>query len=211
MQLAFSRDELLSEHDYHRPHLIRDRAFHGGFDANDGYVSPRSKLRTNAIRNWGRALRARGGELHPIDFELNHVKPYPNAAQSRHLFAAGNNDLLWNFLTGFGRAEARGRDLIAALEVPDFDAILTEDCRDWALGTWAMDSSRPMHSTRVAHPPGRSEPTTKCGTWFAILRWAKPRIRFRRDRRPAQNTYRPDGFRRSPKPLNASFASSWDS
>ena len=83
MQLAYSRDELLSEPAYHTPHVIRDQAFHGGFDRDGRYLPPRSKHRPKAISSWSRALRSRGGGLLSIDFAPRDVPPYPNPAQSR--------------------------------------------------------------------------------------------------------------------------------
>ena len=133
MQLAYSRDELLSDHRYQRPHVVRDRAFHGGFDAEGRYVSPRSKRRLEGIRNWGRALRMRGGELQSIDFDPAEVAPYPNEPQLRHLIRTGHDEHFWDLLTDVGRAEARGA-VLAALQVPDFREVLADDTREWALG-----------------------------------------------------------------------------
>ena len=133
MQLAYSRDELLSEHAYQAPHVVQDRAFHGGFDADGRYLSPRSKRRLGAVRSWGRALRDRGGELHSIEFDPSEVPPYPNQDQHRHLIRTGHDDLLWDALTQVGRAEAQGRALLT-LRVPDFGEVLSDDTSEWLLG-----------------------------------------------------------------------------
>ena len=133
MQLAFSRDELLSEHAYHRPHVIRGRAFHGGFDADGRYLSPRSKRRIEAIHGWSRALRVRGGEPHAIDFDPLEGDRYPNPAQLGHLLRTGHDDVFWDLLTQVGRAEAQGRALLA-LQPPDFAKALADDTREWAVG-----------------------------------------------------------------------------
>ncbi len=133
MQLAFSRDELLSECAYHRPHVVEDVALHGGFDADDHYVSPRSKRRLEAIRGWSRALRDRGGEPHPIDFDAREGDPFLSDAQWRHLIRNGHDDVLWNALTDIGRGEARGR-ILMELPVPDMQELVSDDIGDRALG-----------------------------------------------------------------------------
>ena len=57
MQLVFSREELLSDHDYARPHAIDGQRLHGGYDTEGNYIPPRSLGRSRAIANWTESLR----------------------------------------------------------------------------------------------------------------------------------------------------------
>ncbi len=132
-QLRFSTAELLSDHDYARPHLIGEQRLHGGFDADGGYVPPRSKGRRLAIDNWTAALRERGGDLLDADSSLLTGPRVPNPAQQRLLIASGVTRPFWNGLTITGKIEGRGR-MIADIPFPDFEAIVEEDIGGMALG-----------------------------------------------------------------------------
>lgn len=48
-RLRYSRDEIMSSHDYVRPHEEAGYRLHGGFTADGVYVSPRTKLRWPAV------------------------------------------------------------------------------------------------------------------------------------------------------------------
>ena len=50
--------------------------------------------------------------------------------------------MLWNFLTQTGRAEALGRDLIAALEVPDFQIARVPRVVDFLFRPYVRDAVR---------------------------------------------------------------------
>lgn len=89
MQLEFSRDEILSEQGGLKAHVVGGRTFHGGIDAIGSYVSPRTGHRSSAIRNWGRALRERGGELQPVVKHRSDGIRYPNHTQYRDLLSNG--------------------------------------------------------------------------------------------------------------------------
>lgn len=133
MQLEFSRDEILSEQEGLKAHVVGGRTFHGGIDAIGSYVSPRTGHRSSAIRNWGRALRERGGELQPVVKHRSDGIRYPNHTQYRYLLSNGLDEFIWNLFTTAGSSEARGR-MLAEMAVPDFRPILEEDPETWALG-----------------------------------------------------------------------------
>ena len=133
MQLTYSSDELLSEHQYHAPHVVAGRAFHGGFDSRGHYRSPRTRKRTAAARTWSRTLRDRGGVLPPTGSHLYPEKRHPNPAQTRFLLAEGYDKAYWNTLTDISRAEARG-GVLREISAPDFREILENDPETWALG-----------------------------------------------------------------------------
>ena len=59
MKLVRTEEELMREHDYARPHVEAGHRLHGGFDEEGKYVSPRTAVRWDAVRDWGNALRER--------------------------------------------------------------------------------------------------------------------------------------------------------
>ena len=133
MQLVFTEQELLAEHDYARLHQAGGRRMHGGFDADGGYHPPRSLHRNRAIRNWAEALRARGGDLLDANSSLLAGPRVPNVAQQCLLIREGLGRTFWNGLTITGKIEARGR-FIAEMDFPDLQEIIKEDISEMALG-----------------------------------------------------------------------------
>jgi hypothetical protein len=132
-KLIYSREELLAEHSYARPHEAAGRKLHGGFSAEGTYVSPRTLHREGAIEAWREALLARGGSLLSCDLSLLPSPLYPNAAQQRILLQAGLGQNLWNSLSITGAIEGNGR-LLIDLVPPRFDKIIKEDISETAIG-----------------------------------------------------------------------------
>ena len=133
MQLRFSRDELMAEHDYAKLHMVNGHRLHGGFDADGNYLSPRTKIRPKAVRNWTEALRARGGELLDADSSLLSGPRVPNYEQQCMLIRNGLSQVLWNGLTITGKIEGRGRGL-ATMPLPPLQPLIAEDISDMAIG-----------------------------------------------------------------------------
>ena len=52
LQLEYSADELLSSHRVEEPLVLNGVRCHGGYLADGSYVSPRTKVRADAIRSW---------------------------------------------------------------------------------------------------------------------------------------------------------------
>ena len=132
-QLRFSESELLSDHDFATPHRIGDQRLHGGFDAEGGYLPPRSKGRRKAIDNWTAALRERGGDLLEADSSLLTGPRVPNYAQQCLLIENGVTRPFWNGLTITGKIEGRGR-MIAQIPLPDLQSLIVEDISDMSIG-----------------------------------------------------------------------------
>lgn len=132
-QLQYSQDELMSDVDYARPHVIGGRRMHGGFDTDGRYVPPRSKGRSEALDAWTRALRARGGELFAADASLLTGVRMPNVEQQRLLLRHGLGQTFWNGLTTTGKIEGRGR-VLAEMKFPDLQKIIVEDISEMAIG-----------------------------------------------------------------------------
>lgn len=133
MQLQYSKDELLSEHDYAEPHVINGRRLHGGFDSNGDYIPPRSKLRPQAIANWTRQLQKHGGDLLDADSSLLTGVRFPNTDQQKFLIQHHLGQTFWNSLTITGKIEARGK-MLAEVPFPNLQDFIVEDISDMAIG-----------------------------------------------------------------------------
>jgi hypothetical protein len=132
-KLSYTRDELLANHDFARPHVEAEYRLHGGFDGNGTYVSPRTLHRTAAIGAWSDAVKARGYPLVDSSQQLLKREHYPNRAQQNFLLELGLGQSLWNSLSVTGVVEARGRAL-AQNAAPDFQRIIVEDISQTATG-----------------------------------------------------------------------------
>lgn len=132
-QLVFTREELLSDHDYRSEHVIEGQRLHGGFDADGAYVPPRSRIRPVAIANWTAALRLRGGDLLDADATLLSGPRVPNVAQQNLLISEGLGQTFWNALTITGKIEGRGR-MIAEMPFPHLQTLIVEDISEMAIG-----------------------------------------------------------------------------
>ncbi len=133
MKLVRTEEELMREHDYARPHVEAGHRLHGGFDEEGKYVSPRTAVRWEAVRDWGDALRQRGGDLLPAGVSLLAGPRFPSYEQQKLFLREGIGQTLWNNLTITGVIEARGR-LLAEIEAPDFGKIVEEDVSTMAVG-----------------------------------------------------------------------------
>jgi hypothetical protein len=133
-QLVYTEREIMSDHDYARPHEAMGHRLHGGFDAEGNYISPRTLVRNPAVEAWTEALRARGGDVLYVDPELEEpADRYPSEAQMKLLLKRGVDQVFWNSLTTTGLLEARGR-FIVDREFPDLQKIIVEDISEMAIG-----------------------------------------------------------------------------
>ena len=131
--LEFSRDELMSSHDYAAPHVVGGRTLHGGLLADGSYMPPRALGRVAALDACESALRARGGRPFPASSDLLGGVRLPNAAQRIVLLRNGITDEFWNMLTVIGKIEARGA-FIGLFPVPDLGEYIVEDTSTMAIG-----------------------------------------------------------------------------
>ncbi|MCH2337852.1 MAG: hypothetical protein MK316_11380 [Pseudomonadales bacterium] len=132
-KLLFSRDELMTDHDFASEHVVQGQVLHGGFNSAGDYLPPRSEIRGVAIANWTDALRARGGDLLDADASLLSGPRVPNPEQQRLLIREGLGRTFWNGLTITGKIEGRGR-MIAEIPFPDMQELVVEDIGEMAIG-----------------------------------------------------------------------------
>ncbi|HEX2591476.1 MAG TPA: hypothetical protein VHL34_08265 [Rhizomicrobium sp.] len=132
-KLNYTREEILADHPYARPHEEAGYRLHGGFDAAGTYVSPRTLNRWPAVEAWQAQLQARGLPVIDASRKLLKRGPYPTADQQKFLLGKGFGETLWNSLTITGVIEARGAMLAQAV-APNFQDIIVEDIADTCLG-----------------------------------------------------------------------------
>ena len=133
MQLNFTKEELLEEHEYDTLHLIGEQRLHGGFAGDGSYISPRTKVRSEAIKNWTAALQESGGDLLDADSSLLIGPRVPNYEQQCLLIKNGLGQVFWNILTVTGKIEGRGR-FLATTPFPPLQMLVVEDISDMAIG-----------------------------------------------------------------------------
>jgi hypothetical protein len=165
-RLRYTRQELMQNHHYARPHEAAGYALHGGFLADGSYASPRTLHRWPAVKAWGEALKARGWPLIDATGDLLKHGSYPNEAQETLLLKAGLGQTLWNSLTVTGVIEARGQAL-CNLPAPDLQKLVVEPIADTGLGHLgqglfyahgADEGGDPADMSRGAHD----------AMWFAV-------------------------------------------
>ena len=132
-KLLYSREEILANHPYARPHVEAGYRLHGGFDESGKYISPRTLNRWPAIEAWGEALKGQGHALLDGSQSLLSREHYPNRAQQNLLLELGLGQSLWDSLSVTGVIEARGRRL-AENPAPEFQDIIVEDISQTATG-----------------------------------------------------------------------------
>lgn len=130
---SFTREELLSNHAFARPHEAAGRRLHGGLDAQGRYLPPRTQVREPAVRAWEQRLVERGGELLRADLSLLPAPLFPNFEQQKCLLAHGLGQTLWNTLTITGVIEARGK-ILAEFPAPEFADVVEDDLSETATG-----------------------------------------------------------------------------
>ena len=116
LQLVWTEDELLADHDIAEPLVAGGVRCHGGFDADGEYVSPRTRNRVPAIEAWQQSHRAEfGTEILDAPLEL-WPEVFPNVAQSKYLLREGVREPTISALTRIGTVEGFG-SMIRSVQV----------------------------------------------------------------------------------------------
>ena len=108
MKLTYTREEIEAEHEYATPHIECGVKLHGGFSEDGTYVSPRTRNRWQAIKNWQQHLKDRGAEIVEATGDLLTEPNFPNIAQQVWLLKNGIEQGFWNSLTCRGWRRRRG-------------------------------------------------------------------------------------------------------
>jgi hypothetical protein len=125
VQLTWTEPELLAGHDVVEPLVAGGVRCHGGFDANGDYVSPRTRNRAPAIRDWQQSHREQfGTEILDAPLEL-WPEVFPNVAQSKYLLREGVREPTISSLTRIGTVEGFG-SMIRAVKVDQLQSHFDE-------------------------------------------------------------------------------------
>ncbi|MEO8811610.1 MAG: hypothetical protein ABI376_01695 [Caulobacteraceae bacterium] len=164
--LRYSRESLMRDHPFARPHEAAGRRLHGGLMEDGAYVSPRTLVRWPAVRAWGEALVARGWPLIDASAALLQRPGWPTFEQHKLLLEEGFGQTLWNSLTVTGIIEGRGQGL-CRLDPPDLDAAIEDDISETATGHLA-EGLLYAHGADEGGDPARPGEGGHDTMWFAV-------------------------------------------
>lgn len=162
-QLSFERRELLADHPYVEPLVVGDVKCHGGFNADGGYVSPRTLGRVPALQAWQANHRATfGTDLLDAPVET-WPGMYPNLDQARLLLRAGAREPIIATLTRIGTVEGFGA-MIRFLAPADMQPFFDEDIT----GTATDHLGRGLVEAHARDEAGWGEQAGHDRMWFAV-------------------------------------------
>ena len=97
--MIYTIEEILSEHEYESPNRMAGYLLHGGLDSEGNYISPRTKIRWQAVNEWTEVRNSRGYELLDSSVEILAHDNFPTMEQAKLLLNEGEGQFLWNSLT----------------------------------------------------------------------------------------------------------------
>jgi len=164
-KLVYSREELMADHEYARPHKEVGYLLHGGFDAEGTYQSPKTLNRWPAIHAWQASLTKKGWDLVEATGALLKRGNFPNREQQKLLIKNGFGESFWNSLTVTGIIEARGQ-ILCTLDAPDFQSIIVDDISETATGHLHKGLLY-AHGADEGGDPAKPEYGAHDAMWFA--------------------------------------------
>jgi len=123
MRLDYTYEELMADPPYAARLRRESVLFHGGLDANDRYLPPRSRYRTEAIANWSARLAGEGHPTGVITLEQVERAFFPNVGQAKLLLRHGARGAMTRILTLIGITEGFGNDgikIMPQLDLPSY-------------------------------------------------------------------------------------------
>ena len=132
-ELVYSREQLLTDHPYARPHEEIGYALHGGYLEDGSYHSPKCLFREPAVNAWQEQLTARDWPLIDASQEMLKRATFPNLDQMVLLLKHGMGAPFWNGLTITGVTEARGKAL-CEFDPPNWQDVIVEDISETCTG-----------------------------------------------------------------------------
>jgi hypothetical protein len=162
LQVKWSEAELLADDDVAEPLIAGGVRCHGGFAADDAYVSPRTKHRVPATKAWQRSHREEfGTEILDAPIEL-WPEVFPNVAQTKYLLRAGVPDPTISALTRIGTVEGFG-SMIRAVNVENMQKHFVESID----GTAIAHLQRGLFEAHARDEAGWEEEAGHKQMWFA--------------------------------------------
>jgi hypothetical protein len=131
-RLNFSAEEILANVPVREALIVKGVTWHGGFDADGNYCSPRTAYRVPAIKVWQQQhLETSGTALFEIPADT--VSPQvPNVAQVKYLLRSGVREPMVRWLSEIAIVEGFGA-MIRELPVPPLASFIREDTAGTAL------------------------------------------------------------------------------
>ncbi len=166
MRLKYTREEIMAENDYARPHEAAGYRLHGGFDEAGRYVTPRTKYRWEAVRNWQKQLTQAKRPLLDASRNLLEADSYPNEEQHAFLISQGEGQTFWDSLTITGIIEARGQALVD-FPAPDMQKVIEDDISATAVGH-LRKGLLVAHGMDEGGDPAHPEIGAHDRMWFAV-------------------------------------------
>lgn len=134
MQLQYTREELMAEHEFATRITHDGTLFHGGLDAEGSYLQPRARGRVPAIAAWIAQLEAQGHSATVLDPQTFTADFFPNTEQACLLLRHGARNAMTRILTLIGIVEGFGNDGIRAMPKPELQPFFTESLEGTCLG-----------------------------------------------------------------------------
>jgi hypothetical protein len=162
LQVDYAQRELLESHPVAEPLIAGGVRCHGGFDADGSYISPRTKNRWPAIRDW-QAQRTEQFGTPLLDIALDTWPgAYPTVDQAKYLLREGVAEPVIGRLTQIGTVEGFG-SMIRYSPIPDLQACFVEDIRGTA--TWHL--GRGLYEAHARDEAGYKSEGGHKQMWFA--------------------------------------------
>jgi hypothetical protein len=163
-RLSYTRDEIFADHAYAKRIRHGDVLFHGGLDGAGAYLSPRSRNRVDAIRNWTARLAGSGRATEAIQLKRSALEFFPSVEQAKLLLRSGSRGAMTRILTLIGITEGFGNDGIRALPPVDFQAHFIEPIE----GTALAHLYGGLLEAHGADEAGRNGEAGHDAMWYAI-------------------------------------------
>ncbi len=164
MSLTYTRAQLLADPPFAQRVRHGGRLFHGGLDADGGYLPPRSAHRLAAIAGWRSQLAAAGHPTEVLGAEVIPEDFFPSEEQAKLLLRNGARGATARILTLIGVVEGFGNDGIRLMPPIDLAAHVVEPIEGTCLAH--------LHGGLLeAHGNDESGRGDECGhdqMWFAI-------------------------------------------
>jgi hypothetical protein len=166
--LEFTEEEMLTSESPAESLVVAGTLCHGGIRSDGSYISPRTEVRSPAIRAWqDHHTKMFGTQL--LDAPLEAWPPaYPNVAQARLLLWNGVRDPIVAILSRIGVVEGFGAGLRflapGKLAPADMQACFSEDIANSAI--WHLDKG--LIEAHARDESGWGDEAGHNRMWFAV-------------------------------------------
>jgi hypothetical protein len=166
--LDYTEEDLLETESFAEPLVVAGTLCHGGIRSDGSYLSPRTSVRTPAIKAW-QEFHKTTFKTELLDAPIEDWPPaYPNVAQARLLLENGVRDPIISILTRIGTVEGFGANLRflapGRLAPADLQKCFVEDIRSTA--TWHL--GRGLIEAHARDEAGFGKEAGHDRMWYAV-------------------------------------------